>query len=425
MKHTTLLHRVKQARAAGLLGDVERVDKARAGVAAVAGSARDPEKLEGVSLTVHGGTAAVVWNTRTPRDTSARTVDEALREAQVDTLEWMVERYTVNKWDGMHVVDGVPHVTELWQVKVYLRRRPATANRAMIDAVREAIAGVKPPTYARPKVPNKRTGLMLELCPHDVHVGLLSWPAETGQAYDSKIAVRVFERVTHRLLELAGAEPGRYESIAIVVGNDLLHADNQTATTTKGTPQDVDGRLYRSYTLALQSLIRTIDELRGLTKDVRVIVIPGNHDRVSSWMLGTALAQRYHADRRVTVDESPAIYKVIEWGNALIGLGHGDDLEHRRAQEVMHDLRPELMGSVIKSRLTAELHLGHYHKLQVDSQGHVVVRVVPSISGRGAWTTRRGYRTPPGMAGFAHCKADGASVASYVARPEHGLYGGE
>jgi hypothetical protein len=92
----------------------------------------------------------------TSRSSTIRTLDDALRSAKVDTTIWEVERHVVNKWDVARGTKGDQwDAIELWQVKVWLRRRIAKATEDTIAALIRRMAAHAPkyPRLARPSPP--------------------------------------------------------------------------------------------------------------------------------------------------------------------------------------------------------------------------------------------------------------------------------
>lgn len=91
---------------------------------------------------------------------------------------------------------------------------------------------------------------LLVVDPADIHIGKLSMAFETGEDYNSQIAVqRVLEGVRGVLHKSNGFN---IDKILFIGGNDVLHVDNPRRTTTSGTPQDTDGMWYSNFLIAKQ-----------------------------------------------------------------------------------------------------------------------------------------------------------------------------
>lgn len=224
----------------------------------------------------------------------------------------------------------------------------------------------------------------------DVHLGKYAWGQETGTPYDSEIAYQCVEAAVADLLEQARAY--RCDETILPVGNDLLHTDNYAGTTTMGTPQDRDTRYQLMFRRA-RGLMSAMIKLCAEDTNVRVVIIPGNHDALSAWTLGEVLAAEYANDPRVTFDGSPTKRKYVLYGKNLIGYAHGHAEPHKKLPEIMAAEVPDLWGASTHR----EWHLGHLHKskvtqpIYVDDHAGCTVRVLRSLSGTDSWHAQQGY----------------------------------
>ena len=73
------------------------------------------------------------------------------------------------------------------------------------------------------------------------------------------------------------AQGFQIEKILFCIGNDVLHIDNVYSTTTKGTPQDTDGKWWEHYELALALYVECIETLRKIAP-VDVVHSMSYHD---------------------------------------------------------------------------------------------------------------------------------------------------
>lgn len=328
------------------------------------------------------------------RSRTIHTVDAALREAQVDLAVWEVERHVVNKWDtaAKVKVDGAERltVTELWQVKVFLRRRVAKTVADATAGLVERMRAHSPKWPKAPKLARVSDPHLLYVGLHDHHFGKLAWGRETGEDYDLKIAERLYERAGEDLLRKVAGFP--VERIVLPLGHDFLHIDNLTNSTTAGTPQDVDGRFAKIFEVGQAAVIRLVDYLIRFAP-VEVLWVPGNHDYQSSFMLAKAVEAWFRHCPRVTVDASPRPRKRVHYGVNLIGCTHGSDEKPHALPGIMAQEWPAEWAAS-RSR---EWLVGHQHKTKethyntADVHDGVMVRVLPSLAGTDAWHFRRGY----------------------------------
>jgi hypothetical protein len=329
------------------------------------------------------------------------TLEELLAAAQVDRTEWVVERFKVNKWEvgAKHPETGAIIVAPLFQVTANLVR---PGLEELVKRLREAVvADVRADAVRRQATPVASTPRALvrgrhalEVCLMDLHIGKLAWAEETGDDYDSRIAEARARAAVTELLTAASVY--ELEEIILPLGNDYFHYDSIAGLTTAGTPQDRDTRLHKMFRKGRGLASWMIHECARVAP-VRVVVVPGNHDEVLSWMLGEVLAAEFAHDARVTVDNSPKLRKYVEYGANLIGYTHGKDEPHGKLPLIMAQEAAEAWA-----RTTArEWHTGHFHHSKVrdatpvDSHNGVRVRVLQSLSGTDAWHYRKGYIGQP------------------------------
>lgn len=263
-----------------------------------------------------------------------------------------------------------------------------TAEEILKD-IREERASVNAP---RPKlrwVPEDQRH-MLELDVFDLHVGKLAWALETGENYDAGIATERAEAAVEDLLQQAQCYA--VEKILLPLGNDFLHYDTLSGTTTAGTPQDRDSRYQLMYRRAF-TLARRMAERCALIAPVHLLIVPGNHDTLSTFTLGVALEAYFHADPRITVENTPKPRKYVRYGVNLIGFAHGHNEPHKRLPGLMPVEVPD-DWALTRYR---EFHVGHFHKskvtdpVRVDGENGVRVRVLQSLTGTDAWHAAMGY----------------------------------
>jgi len=138
------------------------------------------------------------------------------------------------------------------------------------------------PSYPTITRTQSEEGHLLVIDPADIHIGKLCDAFETGEDYNSQIAVqRVLEGVQGILDKSAGFH---IDKILFVGGNDILHIDTPRRTTTSGTPQDTDGMWYRNFLTAKQLYVDLLEKLIALA-DVHFVFNPSNHDYTHGFFL--------------------------------------------------------------------------------------------------------------------------------------------
>lgn len=116
---------------------------------------------------------------------------------------------------------------------------------------------------------------LLVIDPADIHVGKLALAVETGEDYNIDIAKQRCIEGVRGLLQKAQGFP--VDKIILVIGNDILHFDNNKRTTTSGTSQDTDGQLHQIFTEGVRLYVDVIEMLLPIA-DVEVVYNPSNHD---------------------------------------------------------------------------------------------------------------------------------------------------
>lgn len=330
------------------------------------------------------------WTLVLPK-TRIHTLEQLLEFCNVDVSVWEVERFVCNKWEmGYAVGDGPDkraEVEQLYQIKAFLRRKTnIVAAHAEIDALMK-LAKEKAPAPKLVKKPAKVQGGMLEINLIDHHFGKQGWGLETrGANYDTKIATQVFNRALDTIINRSPFNT--YDEVWFVVGNDLFNADNQEGTTTAGTPVETDFRHEKTYVTVRTLLVHAIEnKLRHIANKVKVIVVPGNHDRNATWHLGDSLELYFSKYDDVVVDNQPGPRKYHRYGNTLIGYAHGDKTKQKSLPLLMTVEARELFGET----KFHEWHTGHTHQSKTEEFNGIRVRVLPALCPPDAWHAEMGF----------------------------------
>jgi hypothetical protein len=224
----------------------------------------------------------------------------------------------------------------------------------------------------------------------DAHFGKLAWKEESGDDYDLKIASERYSRAVNELLSRVNLE--RVERILFPIGNDMINIDSNANTTTSGTPQQVDGRFPKIIQVVKNILIDTINKL-GVIAPVDVLVVPGNHDYHTMFMIGEILEAYYSNTERVTVLNSPNPRKYYQYGLNGFQYTHGNEEKHQELGLIFATENPKLWAGT-KYRVAK---LGHLHKtkklnfISTDEHQGFQVEILPSLSGTDLWHKKKGY----------------------------------
>ena len=155
----------------------------------------------------------------------------------------------------------------------------------------------------------------------DLHIGKLATMDGANDTYNVDIAI---DRAIQGSLSLIDkSKPYNIEKIFFIIGNDVLHTDNTTGSTTKFTNQDTDGMWYDNFKIARGVYCHIINMLSTIA-DVEVIHCPSNHDYMTGFMLADAVNCYFHNNKNITFDVSNVHRKYTKYGSNLLMFSHGD-----------------------------------------------------------------------------------------------------
>lgn len=257
------------------------------------------------------------------------------------------------------------------------------------------------PKYPKIKRQKTKDGHLLVIDPADVHIGKLCSAFETGEEYNSQMAVqRVLEGVDGIINKSNGF---KVDKINLILGNDILHVDGPNNTTTSGTRQDVSGMFYDNFLMAKQLYVDVIEKLITIA-DVHCTFNPSNHDYMSGWLLAEIIQTHFRHSKNITFDCSMSHRKGFKYFNNLIGTTHGDGAKQNDLPLLMATEFPK-EWSETKHRY---IYLHHFHhKMSKDHIG-ITLETLRSPSPADSWHHRNGYQhAPQAIEGFIHHKEHG------------------
>lgn len=257
------------------------------------------------------------------------------------------------------------------------------------------------PKFIELKRVENKDSYLLVLDPADIHIGKLCSAFESGETYNNQIAVqRVLEGVRGILSKVSSFN---IDKILFIGGNDILHIDNPSRTTTSGTPQDTDGMWHSNFLIAKQLYVDVLEMLLTVA-DVHFTFNPSNHDYTNGFFLSQVIETYFKNCKNITFDCSIAHRKAFKYHTNLIGTTHGDGAKQQ-------DL-PLLMAVEFSNYWAETKHRYIYthhvhHKTSKDYAG-ITVESLRSPSGTDSWHHRNGFQhAPKAVEGFLHCKENG------------------
>jgi hypothetical protein len=302
--------------------------------------------------------------------------------------------------------NGLPvaNVKQYWHKGKQYSIQVAAKKEVSYDEVKESVVAAMKrhaPKYPALKRSRIKDGHLLVIDPADIHIGKLATAFETGEDYNTQIAVkRVREGVQGILNKAQGFN---IEKILFIIGNDILHIDTPHRKTTAGTPQDTDGMWYSNFLIAKKLYVEVIELLLQVA-DVHVQYDPSNHDYTNGFFLADTIASWFSRSKNVTFNTSIAHRKYFQYGANLIGTSHGDGAK-------VTDL-PLLMAQEAKKEWAQTKHwyfyIHHIHHKTSKDYGGVCVESLRSPSGTDSWHDRNGYKFAP------------KAVEAFIHHPQHG-----
>lgn len=286
-----------------------------------------------------------------------------------------------------HLVKGISALLDADDrvVQRWVKTRDGAIGNGLVEALQEAFSGYVGAAPA-PPAPSGTAADMLTVVPvADLHFGMMSWAAETGEPYDLAIASRTVKAAFDSLISSGPASQG---AVIAFIG-DLLHQNDQTnRTPTSGHSLDVDGRYPKVLRAAAEALLHIIGAALHRHDSVKLLFVPGNHDPEATAALHLAVSLFYQGNARVQVEPVPAPIIYHRWGKNLFGFAHGDKLPPDRMAHAMAADRPQDWGETTCRRF----YHGHFHREGSRTAGGVKCEGVGTPIPKDAYSFAGGWR---------------------------------
>lgn len=218
----------------------------------------------------------------------------------------------------------------------------------------------------------------------DIHLGQLSWGAETGEDYDTDIASK---RVRDGMGSLVNAAPPAEQAIIVAIG-DSLHANDDSAQTPQSKHSlDVDSRHYKAQDMAIEMFAAAVEMAAQKHREVTFCILPGNHDRDSYRAIMFAMRERYRDDKRVSIVATPMEFFVHEFGKCMIACHHGDKAKAQRLVLDAADRWPEMWGRTRYRQYFS----GHLHHHKSEDIGGMTWTQLRAVTAKDAYASGHSY----------------------------------
>jgi len=283
-------------------------------------------------------------------------------------------------------------------------------NKFDLEALKNALVeelkvhSPKYPTIKRTKIKDSCC-LVVDIA--DLHINKLANNYETGNTYNSKIAVQRAKEGLRNLLNYSFNFS--FDKIVFVIGNDILHTDNKLGSTTKGTHQDTEKMWYEAFLIAKQLYVDCIEMLIPIA-DVHVMHNMSNHDNMSGWFLAQTIEAWFRNSKNVSFDITTRHRKGFHYYNQLIVTTHGDGAKEKDLGLLLaNDFRK--VWADIK---WVYVYKGDIHHKTVKDYSGVTVTTSRSASGTDAWHDKQGFaHNKKAIESYVHHKTKG-QVASFA-----------
>lgn len=335
----------------------------------------------------------------TTKSLNIRTVEDALRIAEVDMTIWEVDRHLINSWEvtiGARNAGGDACETFTnFQVKIWLKRKEQKflALEELYEKLKNSspiVPVIKRSMYEDADIAEHNRELEISLA--DIHLGLRCFAPDSDVDWTPDVCEQMTMEMLDELLSLAKSY-GPFERIVFPFGSDYLHSDNIYNTTAKGTHQPEADSFKNNMLRGELLAIAMVEHLKEIAP-VKLISVPGNHDFHTSISLSRTLKAYYHNDKNVEVDAGFSPYKFHRYGVNLIGFEHGSTIKNgmRLAGLMANETRQKGWSDTLYNIW----HLGHMHRKGapnpafMEEQG-VGVEYLPSLVPANSWHRKHGF----------------------------------
>lgn len=219
----------------------------------------------------------------------------------------------------------------------------------------------------------------------DAHIGMYAWHGETGgEDFDTSIASKDLKGAFNHLI---AASPDSEVGVLVNVG-DFLHANDTTSLTPASKNLlDTDGRYAQVIDRAVVIFRYAIDLMLRKHKQVWIVNARGNHDPDAAIWLNKVLAAYYHSEPRVTVVSNTQPIQVMEFGDTLVAVNHGDKMKPEQLYEALTRDHREAWGRAKH----VYFYTGHWHHKRVIEIGGCRFETFNTLAPTDAWHASHGY----------------------------------
>lgn len=287
--------------------------------------------------------------------------EEIIRILKIDQGKWKLSSY----WNKQH--------RDYWLVSAMVTARSVDEKELLEKTLKDF-----QPAYTPAATPQLNKSYEPGSC------GVLSiQDLHFGKEGNADIVAQFKEAVTSLVVRSYAAH--HMDKIVYVIGGDLLNMDTFMGQTTKGTPVDNEQRAQEAYKEAFNALFWSVHFIAEFCKELQVVYLPGNHDRLSSYHLAHALSKCF-SDHRIKFDVEYAERKVVTWGKNFFGFEHGDVTKKWTPLVYATEFAEQWGQTSYRTCYTGHFHSKKTTEYVTDNEIHgFAIKHLPSLSHADYW----------------------------------------
>lgn len=266
--------------------------------------------------------------------------------------------------------------------------KPKANEVDYLNAIREAASQYSFPAKD-PILEDPTKNLYAVIALFDAHIGRYAKKEYTGVTFNVATQMAEFYSVISSMLNEIPFD--KVKQVILPVGNDFFNVDTPTLGTTRGTVQDNTYDLREMFMSGLKFLTAVIEYVSSICP-IKVVLVPGNHDNVTSTYMAVSLEEIFKLNPNVSVDSTPIDRKYLLVGKTLLILTHGELKAQRLAEVIPHEAKSLFAQADYYECLQGHLHHEKRHQQEVE-QGGIVIRNLAGMTKTDRWTFKEGYTT--------------------------------
>ena len=201
-----------------------------------------------------------------------RSSEEIIELLKIDTANWKLSQYWNKEKTGYWLVSAL--VTKL--------KKEESDIFGFLDILKDYQFPIAVPVSKTPSKIKNLDHVCGILSLQDLHFGKAG-----NESMDGVVISLVDSMINQAYTSF------HLDKVVVVIGGDCLNMDTFSGSTTNGTPVENSMSAQTSYIQAFEGLYLLLQLVKQHADEVKVVFIPGNHDRLSSFHLVHALSKSF------------------------------------------------------------------------------------------------------------------------------------